>query len=366
MTIIVCFLVICCVKFISPSAMNVKPIAIHQLIVVNPASDIVIRLKGYDYFDPNLEYKITNGPTVGTLYQLSQVYSSYGYEPKAGLEVLNDELTVVSGSNNRVYYKRPIPDIAGINKWDTIKYIVHSNIVGGNSYDSYEGTITLVPPSGVLVGSDFLLGDDGWTIIGNKELGRAAIAAPVSRGHLLNHYIYATDDIINVNGVGKFDTSLWFFQAPSKFLGNLGIAYGGYITFTLGSFSGDFNKLNNGNKMNIIEMECADCNGPVRKGITLGFPVKIVHFTGETAVFTIPLLENAGWLKDPQNTLLLWSKPTKCDIIQVLSRLSSLRILGDWTLWYESVALDNVQIYNKVGQLPICAMTRPDASICVC
>jgi hypothetical protein len=32
--------------------------------------------------------------------------------------------------------------------------------------------------------------------------------------------------------------------APSKFLGNLGIAYGGSIQFTLSSFSGDFSKMN--------------------------------------------------------------------------------------------------------------------------
>lgn len=54
-------------------------------------------------------------------------------------------------------------------------------------------------------------------------------------------------------------------------------------------------------------------------------------------------------------------------MIQVLSRLSSLDILGDWTTWYETMALDNVQILNtKTGQIPVCAMSRPDASICTC
>ena len=35
---------------------------------------------------------------------------------------------------------------------------------------------------------------------------------------------------------------------------------------------------------------------------------------------------------------------------QVLSGISSLRVLGDFTDWYESVALDSVQIKNTVAQ----------------
>lgn len=372
-SVVVCLLIICSLQLISAQVqVNVNqralPIALHQLIVVDTASDAVIRLKGYDYYDPNLEYKVITAPDTGSLYQLSQVFSSYGYEPKAGTKLMSGK-TTITGSNNRVYYKRPSPDVAGINKWDTINYVVHSNIAGGNSYDSYEGTITLVPPSGALVGSDFLLGNDGWKITGNKALVSDAIAEQFSRGSMLNHYIYSTDNKVNVKGAGLPDSSLWFFQAPPKFLGNWGIAYGGFLKFTLGAFSGDFNKLN-GNKMNIVELECKSCVGPVGKGITLVFPVSkimtMTSFSGEPAVFNIPFLEDAGWLKDPQNSLVAWSKPSKCDIIQVLSRLSSLKILGDWTSWYESVALDNVQIYNTKGQLPLCAMSRPDASVCTC
>lgn len=48
--------------------------------------------------------------------------------------------------------------------------------------------------------------------------------------------------------------------------------------------------------------------------------------------------------------------------MQVLSRLSGLRILGDWTEWYETVAIDSVQISNLRAQLPLCSMTMPDAS----
>ena len=51
---------------------------------------------------------------------------------------------------------------------------------------------------------------------------------------------------------------------------------------------------------------------------------------------------------------------------QVLSGISSLRVLGDFTDWYESVALDSVQIKNTVAQVPICAQGTPDASTCSC
>lgn len=120
----------------------------------------------------------------------------------------------------------------------------------------------------------------------------------------------------------------------------------------------------------LVELECVECTGPVRKGIKLVFPIRASlpgrTFKGATTQFSLSLLEGAGWLKDPQNALLHWSPPSQCDMIQVLARLSAVRILGDWTTWYESVALDNVRIMNLKGQLPVCAISRPDASLCSC
>ncbi len=123
-------------------------------------------------------------------------------------------------------------------------------------------------------------------------------------------------------------------------------------------------------QLNLVILQCSECTGPVGKGITLAFPYdaikKTTSFNGETTAFTIPLREDAGWRKDPQNTLKMWQAPSRCDLIQVLSRLSGLQILGDWTTWYETVALDNVLIRNVKAQLPLCALSRPDASLCKC
>ena len=48
--------------------------------------------------------------------------------------------------------------------------------------------------------------------------------------------------------------------------------------------------------------------------------------------------------KDPKNSLFAWPPPSQCDMIEVLSGLSGLRILGDLTDWYESIALDAVSL----------------------
>lgn len=346
------------------------PIAKHQIVIVKTAGNEVIRLKSFDQASFNLKYKIKSLPTTGSLYQLSQVYSDYGYEPKAGTQVVSapSDGVEVTGSNNRVYYSRPSPDAANNQKWGSFDFVVISEA----GVVSYPGTVTLVPTSGAIVGSNFLLSNEGWMITGNQVSSYESKYEGYSRGKLLNHYVLGTDDKVNVQGTGGYDLSLWYFTAPrSKFSGNFGISYGGTLQFSLAAFSGDFSKLNADDSLVVI-LECAECRGPVSQGITLGFSINSLKnspnglFDGTAKRISIPLREGAGWLKDPQNTLLEWTDASQCDIIQVLSRLSALHILGDWTTWYETVGLDDVQISNKKDQLPLCAMARPDASICTC
>lgn len=359
------------------------PIALHQLVSVDIAGDAVIRLKGWDEKNPKLTYTIKSVPSTGVLYQLSQVYSNHNINPKAGI-VLTPEMNV-TGSNNRIYYKRPNPDVGTTEKWGDIEFIVNSGR-SSNGYttasNSYKGVVTLTQSTGDLISSNFLLNNDDWTVIGNK-MTTSATYEPYSRSASLNHYIIATDDTIHTKTVGttSTDNSLWYFHAPSRYYRNWGIAYGGKLSFTIGSFSGDFSKLNDGNTP-VVELECATCQGPVTKGIRLILDLKTLlskqHLnTGASSntAFSIQLNEKSGWLIDPQNTLISkWSKPTKCEMLQVLSRLSSFNILGDWTQWYETVALDNVQISantnmktnDKGAVVPLCAMQKPDASVCTC
>jgi len=247
-------------------------------------------------------------------------------------------------------------------QWGTFTYTVSNGRT-----TSPAGIVTVAPLSGALVGSDFLLDAQGWTITGNKVSPSPASFEPYSRGLLLNHYVFGTDDVINVNNFGDVDQSLWYFQAPPAYLGNHGIAYQGTLSFTLGAFAGNFSQTN-GNALHLVELECATCHGPVEMGIKLAFPLAQIMpaFDGSPRVFSLTLSETAGWLKDPQNSAKPWGPPTRCDMIQVLSRLSALRVLGDFTSWYESVALDSVTLTNTQGQLPLCALQQPDASVCLC
>mmetsp|Transcript_23772 Transcript_23772/g.34033 ORF Transcript_23772/g.34033 Transcript_23772/m.34033 type:complete len:387 (+) Transcript_23772:25-1185(+) len=339
-----------------------RPIALHQLIIVDAAGYALIRLKSYSRISPNMVYSINSLPNSGTLFQLSQVFSSYGYEPKTGSKI-SQVSTIVTGSDNRFIYSRPSPDQAGIDKWDVVSFTVS----GPDGVSSLPGSLTLVPPSGAIVGSSFFLSSEGWSISGNKVASPASYEA-FSRGALLSRYIVGGDDLVDVPGAGGSDLSLWYFEAPPKYFGNFGIAYGGQLSFSMGAFSGDFKALNAGST-NVVELLCASCTGPVTGGVRLGFPLAALLqaspgllLGGSAQTLTLPLREDAGWLKDPQNTLLPWSAPSQCELIQVLSRLSGFRILGDWTAWYETVALDNVQISNLKAQLPLCSMTMPDAS----
>eukprot|EP01034_Spumella_vulgaris_P026225 gene26225-32766_t len=243
-----------------------------------------------------------------------------------------------------------------MDKWGDFNFSAFTiNTTSNIVTSSFFATLTLVSPSG------------------NKVNAAAAGFEPYTRGPLLNHYIIGLDELINIERSGATDQSLWYFDAPSKFSGNLGIAYGGTLQFTLGAFSGDFSQLN-GDSVNVVLLDCATCQGPVSLGVTLGFSISALRgsssgmFSGNTKRFSIPLLEGlaVGWRKDPQNSLLEWTTASQCDVIQVLSRLSRVRILGDWTTLQETVALDDVRVVNTMGRIPLCASSRPDASVCTC
>ena len=61
------------------------------------------------HFFFQLKYTIIQPAVTGSLHQLSQVFSKYGYEPKNGEKIITSETNVrVTGSNNRIIYSRPM------------------------------------------------------------------------------------------------------------------------------------------------------------------------------------------------------------------------------------------------------------------
>ena len=346
--IILIILLILHAQRIAPS-----PIALHKLVVMTPDSQgIVIRLQGVEKSGKRLTYVISQLPARGTLHQLSNVYSSHGYEPIQGTQIIANH-TTVTGSMNRVYYKQAHRRLCS-ERAESFSYTVNAQAKGQaqaqttnnpkpSSANANEGTVTIVNTDGTIVCSDFMLGTDDWTIIGNKARISAPIYEPYSRNNFINHYIYATDNHVHIsttNPPSQRDKALWYFNAPSKMLGNLGIAYGGYISFTISIFAGDLKQMNQG--VNLVELESSCCG--YNKGITLGYPMPTNPIKNNMASFKIELTETANWfIQDTTSGDSL----SKCEFIQVLSQLSGLRILGDLTQWTETVALDNVYISNN-------------------
>jgi len=338
-----CWFLLYFILFSISTGYSIKPIAIPQLIVNDNKPILggkIIRIKGYDSVGNKLLYTIAKLPIYGDLYQLSHSYSNYGYKPIQGVKIVANN-TIITDPNNRVFYSSKHTSRPTV--------IEHFTFTVYNGFQhSVETDITIVDKDGTIIRSDFLIDSEQWKIVGNKQPLEIPIFEPYSRGLELNHYIYGNENKINIDKYGDTDKSVWFFNAPSKFLGNMRMAYGGYLGFTIGIFACDISKLNYGKKANLIELECANCNG--KKGITIVFPLVSSFFRakikGTMGIFDIPLSENRGWLKDPHNTLLDWNPPSKHEFIQVLTHLSGLRILGDITDWYETVAIDNIYFSN--------------------
>lgn len=227
-----------------------------------------------------------------------------------------------------------------------------------NGVDTSNEGIVVITTNDALVSSTFDLGIDNWSILDNtgaNGVGAQPTFQAITRGSLLSYYIYGLDAVIRRRADTGDDSLLWYFNAPAKFLGNQWAAYGGTLDFVLSSAEGSFEaaNLNLMGRGKLVVLECSTCNQ--NAGITLAMPLSYIFtYDGTTTQFRLPLNERAGWLKDPKNVILDWPTPTQCEFVAVLTALSSLRILGDFTRGYESVALDTVVLRHGQGQPRAC------------
>ena len=307
----------------------VDPIAPHVLVVVPPGQDAVVRLTGHDLDGDKLKAHVASVPASGAIAQLSAVFSDYGYEPKAGPAIAAAGARV-TGSNNRLVYTRPEHDVAAGGKWAQFTYTVSDARA-----TSLPGIVTLVPPSGVLVGSRFTHDGDGWTIAGNVGTSALATAVswePSSRGSLLNRYVYATDAIINVDAAGD-DATRWYFAAPPSYLGNQAVAYGGALEFALAAFSGEFDAASRNagahpaSRVRRVRLEPRHHRRlPVRSSPSRS-----------TARRRRPAAAARDGRLEEGPAHMQGSR--RCEMVEVLAGLTAVRILGDFSRWYESAAL---------------------------
>jgi hypothetical protein len=166
------------------------------------------------------------------------------------------------------------------------------------------------------VKATFLLDNEGWTIVGNKHIV-AAIHKPYSLGSEMSNYILGTDNLVNVDSKNKNDRNLWYFRSPKIQL----IKQPAIMVFTITSFSGDFNKLN----QDLPVVKIIDYEGQITS-----FYKAI--FDGRMQKITVPFFEEL-WSSNDLSFKKLFKNPF------------TIEILGDWTQGVETMAIDNVEFY---------------------
>lgn len=322
--------------------------ALVQTVIVE--RDAVIKLLGYGGLATTPAI-ITRLPKSGTLYQLSSVFAKYGYEPKKGTAMRDGE-EVRAG--NRVFFVRnPLTDDESSSFSFTFGY--------------GEAVVTTVGADMRLATASFEFGAQMWTVTRNSH-GREVQWDPSSFGApSVSRFVAASDALISLDEWGvERNSSRWMFEAPLSFLGDKGAAYGGSLEFTLAALAGDFANQRT-DRHNLVELEGAG-------GMRLSFPMSsnsssTLFENASFHRFSIPL-EEARWMRDTRNELERWPPPTTCEFTRVLGSLTALRILGDLTEWYESLALDDVtfrappnpkQPRTSGRSMPICAQLYPCA-----
>jgi hypothetical protein len=120
------------------------------------------------------------------------------------------------------------------------------------------------------------------------------------------------------------DGSTWFWNAPTKLLGDQSIAYGGFLNFEL-------------------RQSATDNQFPAADVVLVGGGNVLVlaqtNYPGTNwTSYQVPLSESAGWRKDN----LAGTIPTRAEFQAVLRSLNALRIRGEYRNGEDTGDLDNV------------------------
>ena len=180
----------------------------------------------------------------------------------------------------------------------------------------------------------FYLNNDNWNIIGNKNI-TSSFFKPFSLDGIMSNYIIGNDKVINVDYKNKDDANLWYFS--KNFPTNYSLSNTSIFSFTMTSFVGDFTKLNYNNSLSSALIKII--NNVTNELII--FPVNhlIEKYNGSLHTFVIPMVYNV-WLNGYN-----YSQIDRKYFLRVLSNVTRIDILGDWTQGNETIGLDNVMIY---------------------
>lgn len=312
---------------------------LHQIVYVNSPNFIVVNPKRIQFnrrLSPSYFLNFNSKP-VGSFYQLSHVFSKYGYVPYQGKHITNS--TVITGSKGRFVYRLKNGNNYQFNNGviDSVNIVIH--FTDNNKRPGIlSGKIVFLPKSGTFVSSDFLLSDDGWKIMYNHPI-RTPVQDPTYcnwNHNDISMFITGTDNYVNLDKSHTHDNSLWYFRSPSKYNIDLSLAYLGWIDFSQVVLSGDFSKRNNLNLFPIIKIACNNLFDSIGYYSTM-----IFNNNTNNIHFHIKLDENL-WTTPYKNE----RKISKQNFIRCLSDVNSFEILGDWTSGIETVGLDSVRIYK--------------------
>ena len=311
---------------------------LHQIVYVKSNDYIVVNPKQIHFnhrLSPTYFLKFNSKP-FGYFYQLSHVFSRYGYIPYQGKQITNS--TGLTGSKGRFVYRLKNGNNYQFNNGiiDIVNIVIFFTD-NDKTHRSLSGNIVFLPQSGTFVSSDFLLSDDGWKIMYNHPI-RTPIQHPTYCNWNHNDvslFITGTDNYINLDRRHMYDNSLWYFMSPAKYNIDLSLAYLGWIDFSQVFLSGNFSKLNNLELFPIIRISCNNLLDSIGYYSTMIFNNSITN-----THFHIKLDENLWMLSKNERDI------SKTDFIRCLADVNSFEILGDWTTGIETVGLDSVRIYK--------------------
>jgi len=326
----------------SSEGANTAPKAHHLVYRVAPGKAVEVTLVGHDMDGDKLHMTVTTLPHVGNLYDLTQVYAQHNHPPMhlESTKISSANHLVPALSKNRIIYEAPLRNFSP-GMITEFKYSVSDGLA-----TSVQGRVVIIADSTsaehVLVSSDFRQDNEGWLIVNNGKLPHEPVHEKSSYG-VLNHFIFATDELLDIDQNGV-DRKQWMFSAPAKFLGFQSWSYDGFLSVSIGAFSGDIKKMQTAED-NFAILECKTC--AMGKGMRFAYKVGDISFNGTPTRISLHLSETGNWLKLSKNPLASPSVPTKCEFIEMLNDLSAVYILGDFTAWYETIGIDDVQFISK-------------------
>ncbi|GJM24118.1 MAG: hypothetical protein DHS20C16_05330 [Phycisphaerae bacterium] len=165
--------------------------------------------------------------------------------------------------------------------------------------------------------STFETGDEGWTLLGDAEGGRADPDYIINDGNPGAH-ISADDDALG---------GIWYWKAPAKFRGNFADAYGNSLTFDLKQSATDFGL----DRRDVILIGDG--------GTLIWFDTAMNPGTDWTP-YSIALNASSGWMLDDD------SPASESVIRAVLGTIEDLQIRGEYRNGNDTGGLDNV-VFNS-------------------